>query len=57
MSEPNRGEIIPPTVEVHLTPDDLRAAMEADVQVGLTAEHKHLPCRPPARSIGLSPWT
>ena len=43
MSEPNRGEVIRPTVEVHLTPDDLRAAMEADVRVGLTAEHKHLP--------------
>jgi L-histidine N-alpha-methyltransferase len=43
MSEPHRGEVIRPTVEVHLTPDDLRAAMEADVRVGLTAEHKHLP--------------
>ena len=43
MSEPKHGEVLRPTVEVHLTPDDLRAAMEADVRVGLTAEHKHLP--------------
>jgi L-histidine N-alpha-methyltransferase len=43
MSEPNNGGIIPPTVDVHLTPGDLRAAMETDVRVGLTAEHKYLP--------------
>ncbi len=43
MSEPNNGRVIPPTVDVHLTPGELRAAMETDVRVGLTAEHKHLP--------------
>ena len=35
--------VISPTIEVRLTPGDLRAAMEADVRAGLTAEHKHLP--------------
>ena len=35
--------VIPPTIEVHLTPGDLRAAMEADVRVGLTATPKTLP--------------
>ena len=34
---------IKPTVEVHLTADDLRAALEADVRAGLTAEPKDLP--------------
>ena len=34
---------IEPTVEVHLTADDLRAALEADVRSGLTAEPKDLP--------------
>jgi L-histidine N-alpha-methyltransferase len=35
--------VIPPTIEVHLAPGDLRAAMEADVRTGLTASPKHLP--------------
>lgn len=35
--------IIPPTIEVHLAPGDLRAAMEADVRTGLTATPKQLP--------------
>jgi L-histidine N-alpha-methyltransferase len=35
--------VIPPTIEVHLAPGDLRAAMEADVRAGLTAVPKHLP--------------
>jgi len=35
--------VIPPTIEVHLTPADLRAAMEADVLAGLTATPKELP--------------
>jgi len=35
--------LIPPTIDVHLTPDDLRAAMEADVRTGLSASPKHLP--------------
>jgi len=35
--------LIPPTIDVHLTPDDLRAAMEADVRSGLSASPKHLP--------------
>lgn len=34
---------IKPTVEVHLTADDLRAALETDVHTGLTAEPKDLP--------------
>ncbi|HEY5109884.1 MAG TPA: L-histidine N(alpha)-methyltransferase [Acidimicrobiales bacterium] len=33
----------PPTIDVHLTPDDLRTAMEADVRAGLTAIPKQLP--------------
>ena len=33
----------PPTIDVHLTPDDLRDAMEADVRSGLTATPKQLP--------------
>jgi L-histidine N-alpha-methyltransferase len=43
MSDPRHVTVIRPTVDVHLTPSDLRAAMEADVRVGLTAEHKSLP--------------
>jgi L-histidine N-alpha-methyltransferase len=35
--------LIPPTIDVHLTPADLRAAMEADVRAGLTASPKKLP--------------
>ena len=35
--------LIPPTIDVHLTPGDLRAAMEADVRAGLSASPKHLP--------------
>jgi len=35
--------VIPPTIEVHLGPGDLRAAMEADVRSGLTATPKSLP--------------
>ena len=34
---------IKPTVEVHLTADDLRAALEADVRSGLTLAPKELP--------------
>jgi L-histidine N-alpha-methyltransferase len=34
---------IKPSIEVYLTPDDLRAALEADVRRGLTAEPKELP--------------
>jgi L-histidine N-alpha-methyltransferase len=34
---------IKPTVEVHLTRDEIRAALEADVRTGLTAEPKDLP--------------
>ncbi len=35
--------VIPPTIDVHLTPEDLRAAMEADVRQGLTSSPKQLP--------------
>jgi L-histidine Nalpha-methyltransferase len=35
--------LIPPTIDVHLTPADLRVAMEADVRAGLTASPKKLP--------------
>ena len=35
--------VIPPTIEVHLGPGDLRAAMEADVRAGLTAVPKQIP--------------
>jgi L-histidine N-alpha-methyltransferase len=35
--------VIPPTIEVHLAPGDLRAAMEADVRAGLCATPKQLP--------------
>jgi L-histidine N-alpha-methyltransferase len=32
-----------PSIDIHLTGDDLRTALERDVRVGLTAEHKWLP--------------
>jgi L-histidine N-alpha-methyltransferase len=32
-----------PSIDVHLTGDDLRAALERDVRVGLTAPSKWLP--------------
>ena len=35
--------VIPPTIEVHLAPGDLRAAMEADVRSGLVSSPKQLP--------------
>jgi L-histidine N-alpha-methyltransferase len=35
--------VIPPTIEVHLAPGDLRAAMVADVRSGLTSSPKELP--------------
>ena len=35
--------VIPPTIDVHLSGNDLRAAMERDVRTGLTAEPKSLP--------------
>ena len=35
--------VIPPTIEVHLAPGDLRAAMEADVRAGLAGTPKSLP--------------
>ena len=35
--------LIPPTMDVHLTPGDLRAAMEADVRSGLSGKPKELP--------------
>ena len=35
--------VIPPTIDVHLTMDDLRSAMETDVRVGLTSSPKELP--------------
>ena len=35
--------VIPPTIEVHLAPGDLRAAMETDVRSGLTSTPKQLP--------------
>jgi L-histidine N-alpha-methyltransferase len=35
--------VIPPTLDLHLTPDDLRTAMEEDVRAGLTTEPKQLP--------------
>ena len=35
--------VIPPTIEVHLGPGDLRAAMESDVRAGLTTVPKQLP--------------
>jgi L-histidine N-alpha-methyltransferase len=35
--------VIPPTIDIHLTPADLRAAMERDVRTGLTTRPKSLP--------------
>jgi L-histidine Nalpha-methyltransferase len=35
--------VIPPTIDIHLSPGDLRDAMERDVRTGLTAQPKHLP--------------
>lgn len=35
--------VIPPTLDVHLSGDDLRAALERDVRVGLTGQPKQLP--------------
>ena len=35
--------VIPPTIDVHLSGDDLRASMERDVRAGLTAVPKQLP--------------
>jgi L-histidine Nalpha-methyltransferase len=35
--------VIPPTIDIHLSPRDLRDAMERDVRTGLTAQRKHLP--------------
>jgi L-histidine Nalpha-methyltransferase len=34
---------VPPTIEVHLGPDDLAAALRADARAGLTDDPKHLP--------------
>jgi len=36
-------QTLPPAIEVHLTDQDLRDALEADVHEGLTALAKHLP--------------
>jgi L-histidine Nalpha-methyltransferase len=36
-------EFVPPTLDVHLTDDDLRRALEQDVRDGLTATPKQLP--------------
>jgi L-histidine N-alpha-methyltransferase len=35
--------VIPPTIDIHLSAADLRAAMEGDVRTGLTASPKSLP--------------
>jgi L-histidine Nalpha-methyltransferase len=35
--------VIPPTIDIHLSPADLRRAMERDVRAGLTDQPKHLP--------------
>jgi L-histidine N-alpha-methyltransferase len=35
--------VIPPTVDIHLSPDDLRRAMERDVRAGLVARPKAIP--------------
>jgi L-histidine Nalpha-methyltransferase len=40
---PPSDRVVPPTLAVHLTPDDLREAMERDVRAGLTAVPKQLP--------------
>ena len=36
-------DVIPPTIDIHLSPRDLRDAMEQDVRTGLTAAPKMLP--------------
>jgi hypothetical protein len=36
-------DVIPPTIDVHLTGDDLREAMERDVRTGLVGDPKSLP--------------
>ncbi|MBF6556255.1 MAG: L-histidine N(alpha)-methyltransferase [Acidimicrobiales bacterium] len=36
-------DVIPPTIDIHLSPRDLRDAMEHDVRTGLTAAPKMLP--------------
>jgi L-histidine N-alpha-methyltransferase len=35
--------VIPPTIDIYLSPRDLRDAMERDVRTGLTDQPKHLP--------------
>lgn len=40
---PGPGRTLTPAIEVHLTDQDLRDALEADVYEGLTAPAKHLP--------------
>jgi L-histidine Nalpha-methyltransferase len=35
--------VIPPTIDIHLSPSNLRNAMEDDVRTGLTSEPKQLP--------------
>jgi L-histidine Nalpha-methyltransferase len=35
--------VIPPTIDIHLSPSELRNAMEDDVRTGLTTEPKQLP--------------
>jgi L-histidine N-alpha-methyltransferase len=35
--------IVPPSLAVHLSPDDLRAALEHDVRAGLTSSPKQIP--------------
>src|ERR1700727_1480715 len=35
--------VIPPTIDIHLSPSDLRNAMEEDVRAGLTTAPKQLP--------------
>jgi L-histidine N-alpha-methyltransferase len=43
MTDTAHLEPIPPVIDVHLTADDLRAAMERDVREGLSAEPRQLP--------------
>jgi L-histidine Nalpha-methyltransferase len=40
---PPLPSIIPPTLEIHLSGEDLRKALERDVRLGLTSEPKQLP--------------
>jgi len=42
-SGPGASEVVEPSIEVHLTADDLRRSLEADVREGLTAKPKSLP--------------